>query len=68
MTAQPNNQDQVTAQPAEDKTDPLGPITFTKHSLVGARALALVGAASVLAVGVVQLTDTCSTWPTISVV
>jgi len=67
MTAQPNKpEDQLAAQPSEDQTDPLGPITLPKRLRVGARAFALVGAASVLAAGVIDVTDGCNTFTTIS--
>jgi hypothetical protein len=56
MTAQPNHEDH---QPAEDQTDPLGPITLPSRLRIGARAFALVGAASVLAAGVIEITEGC---------
>jgi hypothetical protein len=60
MTAQHNQpEDQLTAQPAAEQTDPIGPITMPKRTLIGARAFALVGAASVLTVGVIEVTDLC---------
>jgi hypothetical protein len=60
MTAQHNQpEDQLTAQPADEQTDPIGPITMPKRTLIGARAFALVGAASVLTVGVIEVTDLC---------
>ncbi|MEU0093054.1 hypothetical protein [Kribbella sp. NPDC006257] len=62
MTAQPNHEDQ---QPAEAQPDPIGPINLPKRLRIGARAFALVGAASTLAVGVIEVTDGCSTFTTI---
>jgi hypothetical protein len=63
MTAQPNNHEDH--QPAEDQPDPIGPITFTKRSRIGARALALVGTASVVAAGGIGLAETCGPFTTI---
>jgi hypothetical protein len=66
MTAQHNQpEDQLTAQPVDEQTDPIGPLTMPKRSRIGARALALVGAASILAVGVIEVTDGCTTFTTI---
>jgi hypothetical protein len=66
MTAQYNQpEDQLATQPVDEQPDPIGPITFPKRSRIGARALALVGTASVLAVGVIELTDGCTTLTTI---
>ncbi len=64
MTAQPTNHEDQ--QPVDDQIDPIGPITFTKRSRIGARAFALVGTASVFAVGVIELADTCTTHTSIS--
>jgi hypothetical protein len=64
MTAQPNNHEDH--QPADDQTDPIGPMTLPKRLRIGARAFALVGAASALAVGVIEVTDGCTTYTTIS--
>jgi hypothetical protein len=58
MTAQPNNHEDH--HPAEDQTDPIGPITLPKRWF-GGRALALVGSASVLAVGIVQFAEASNT-------
>jgi hypothetical protein len=67
MTAQHNQpEDQVDAQPVDEQSDPIGPITLPKRSRIGARALALVGTASVLAVGVIEITDGCGTFTTIN--
>jgi hypothetical protein len=66
MTAQHNQpEDQLATQQVDEQPDPIGPITLPKRSRLGARALALVGTASVLAVGVVELTDGCTTFTTI---
>jgi hypothetical protein len=52
--------------PAEaGQADPIGPITTPKRSLIGSRALALVGATSFAAVAVQVITDGCSTITTI---
>jgi hypothetical protein len=67
MTAQHNQpEDQVDVQPVDEQPDPIGPITFPKRTRIGARALALVGTAGVLAVGVVELTENCGTFTSIS--
>ena len=66
MTAQHNQpEDQLDTLPVDERPDPIGPITFPKRSRIGARALALVGTASALAVGVIELTDGCTTFTTI---
>jgi hypothetical protein len=62
MTAQHTSNAPIEEQP---ETDPLGPIVLPGRSRVGARALALVGSVSLVAVGVAALTETSSTWPTI---
>ena len=60
MTAQHNQpEDQVSAQPVDEQTDPIGPITLPTRSRVGSRALALVGTASVLAIGGIGFADAC---------
>jgi hypothetical protein len=65
MTADHNQpEDQITAHKVDEQPDPIGPITVSTRSRVGARAFALVGAASALAVGVVQFADACGTVPT----
>ena len=67
MTAQPNKpEDQLDATPASEQPDPIGPINLPKRLRIGARAFALVGAASALAVGVIDVTDGCTTYTTIS--
>lgn len=67
MTAQYNQpEDQVAAQPVDEQTDPIGPITLPKRSRLGLRAMALVGTASALAFGVIEITDGCSTFTSIS--
>ena len=68
MTAQHNQpEDQVSAQPVEEQPDPIGPITLPARPRVGARALALVGTASVLAIGGIGFAETCGPFTTISV-
>jgi hypothetical protein len=57
MTAQPNQPEDH--QPVDGQTDPIGPITFTKRTRIGARALALVGTASIVAAGGIGLADAC---------
>ena len=67
MTAQHNQpEDQLNAQPVDEQPDPIGPITLPKRSRIGARALALVGTASALAIGGIELADTCGTFTSIS--
>jgi hypothetical protein len=67
MTAQHNQpEDQVDVQPVDEQPDPIGPITFPKRSRIGSRAYALVGTASALAIGVIELADTCTTHTSIS--
>lgn len=64
MTAQNSRDEQIEPCPAASEhtgTDPLGPISLPKRSRVGGRAFALVGAASVLAVGALQVLDACET-------
>ncbi|WP_020391547.1 hypothetical protein [Kribbella catacumbae] len=56
MTAQHNHED----QPA----DPVGPIELPERSRIGARAFALVGAASVLSVGLIETNDIFGTYIT----
>ncbi len=58
MTAQHPHDE---ALPATPDSDPIGPITLPKRSKAGARALALVGTASVAAMAVHALVDTCTT-------
>ena len=65
MTAQPTNQPED-HQPVDEQTDPIGPINLPKRLRVGARAFALVGAASALAVGVIEVTEGCGTFTSIS--
>jgi len=69
MTAQnPHHQpDPRPTDAGQPETDPVGPITVPKRSRIGARAYALVGAASVLGVGLIEATDVCSTWPNTSI-
>jgi hypothetical protein len=60
MTTQSSPEDQFAARPSDGEAtgaDPIGPVTMPKRSLIGARALALLGAASVLALGVNELID-----------
>ncbi|WP_020391548.1 hypothetical protein [Kribbella catacumbae] len=66
MTAQ-NPYDEPRDPQPTSSTDPLGPITLPKRSRVGARAFALVGAASVLAAGALELVENCPTWPTTTI-
>jgi hypothetical protein len=47
--------------PAGQIDDPIGPMGMPKRSWVGARALALVGAAGILSVGLVEVTDSITT-------
>jgi hypothetical protein len=61
MTAENQPEDLTTVHPTADLADPIGPITLPKRSLIGSRAMALVGAAGVLAIGAMELTDTCGT-------
>jgi hypothetical protein len=68
MTAQKSHDNRPDPQPSSVElpgADPIGPITMPKRSLIGSRAFALVGSASVLAVAVMA-TEECSTWHTIS--
>jgi hypothetical protein len=59
MTAHHETSDQ---RPAEaEHTDPIGPITLPKRGKVGARALALVGTASVATLAVHAIMDGCIT-------
>jgi hypothetical protein len=68
MTAQHNQPEDLPAdRPTDEQADPIGPITMPKRSRIGSRTLALVGSASVFAIGVIELADTCSTIPTTSV-
>jgi hypothetical protein len=65
MTAQHNQpEDQLATPTVDEQIDPIGPITLPKRGRVGARALALVGTAGVLAVGVVEIGDVFAGWPT----
>ncbi|WBQ06033.1 hypothetical protein [Kribbella sp. CA-293567] len=56
MTAQQSRPEERPADLTKKHADPIGPITLLTRSLIGSRAFALVGAASVIAVVV---TDTC---------
>jgi hypothetical protein len=60
MTVQQHNEvDQAQAQ--AEHTDPIGPISLPKRSKVGARALALVGTASMATLAVHAIMDGCGT-------
>jgi len=65
MTAHHHQSDGTAAdRPAEQATDPIGPIKMPLRSRIGVRAFALVGAASVLSVGIIETTDLCGTYTT----
>lgn len=49
------------ARSDEQGIDPIGPVELPKRSWIGARALVLVGAASVLSAAIIDLGDTCQT-------
>ncbi|QNE19364.1 hypothetical protein F1D05_17385 [Kribbella qitaiheensis] len=67
MTAQHNQpQDPLATQPVDEPIDPIGPITLPSRGRLGLRALALVGTASALAVGVIEIVDGCGTFTSIS--
>ncbi|MEV6410876.1 hypothetical protein [Kribbella sp. NPDC051718] len=59
MTAQnsPDQQEPRAAEAGQLGTDPLGPITLPERSRIGSRAFALVGAASVLSIGLAVYVD-----------
>ncbi|TWD79931.1 hypothetical protein FB561_0997 [Kribbella amoyensis] len=59
MTAQP--EDPRTAQADAAAPDPLGPVSLPKRGRIGARAMALVGTASVAAMAVHFVVDNCTT-------
>jgi hypothetical protein len=65
MTAQHNQHDDQLEPQRAEQTDPIGPITLPKHSKVGRRAMALVGTASVVALGVIQVVEGAGTFTTI---
>jgi hypothetical protein len=71
MTAEHPHADDLAQRPADAdqpdtaQPDPIGPITLPKRSKVGARAMALVGTASVAAFAVHAAIDYCSTDTTI---
>ncbi|WP_433011277.1 hypothetical protein [Kribbella sp. CA-294648] len=70
MTTKKPHDDQLDPQPEEQVgTDPLGPVKMPIRSRIGARAFALVGAASVLSIGMIETTDVYGVafTPTISV-
>lgn len=60
MTAQHLNDDPVPAESGVTDPDPIGPITLPRRGRAGARALALVGTASVAAMAVHAFVD-CTT-------
>jgi hypothetical protein len=64
MTAQHETHENPTLADAEH-TDPLGPINLPKHGKVGARALALIGTASIATLAVYGVVDTCGTFTSI---
>jgi hypothetical protein len=62
MTAQHQLHETPDHCPADaEQTDPIGPITLPKRGKVGARALALVGTASLATLAVHALVDGCIT-------
>jgi hypothetical protein len=65
MTAQHNQHDDELEPRQAEQPDPIGPITLPKRSKVGRRAMALVGTASVAALGVIQVVDAAGTFTTI---
>jgi hypothetical protein len=68
MTAQHNQpEDQLATTPVDEQPDPIGPITLPTRPRVGARALALVGTAGMLAIGGIGFAETCGPFTTISV-
>lgn len=64
MTAQHQNHENPISTDAEH-TDPLGPINLPKQGKVGARALALIGTASIATLAVYGAADTLGTFTTI---
>ncbi|MFI5711243.1 hypothetical protein [Kribbella sp. NPDC051620] len=67
MTAQQNPPTDPHIQLTDEQADPIGPISLPKRSRIGSRALALVGAASVLALGANALIDQTNVTTTVSV-
>ncbi|MFI5711244.1 hypothetical protein [Kribbella sp. NPDC051620] len=67
MTTQQNLPEDQHCQLTDDQADPIGPITMPGVGWIGSRALALIGAASVLALGINAIVDPgTSTPPTVS--
>jgi hypothetical protein len=66
MTAQHPYDENLTPPSEADQADPIGPVSLPKRSLIGRRALALVGTASIAAYAVQVIIDGCSTDTSIS--